>query len=232
MYDDVSAGHAWHFARPASGWYVPAAQFVHVDCIACGLYVPAGHAVWQRGLAARRGLVRQGPRLGRRVHVVHLLLARPCGMLCSLDVAKVIVGCCSLCRIRVRIGARSLLGSLNASFFARWCGCEDEMKKWHAPGALAKVHGTQLTSVDVIGAPLRAGAAGSRPREPRRGPPRGRAAAARRPGPAGGRSAFTPALWAREKGGEIQRLSPALGGLAEALRGVRAPCLVHLLDTS
>ena len=40
------------------------------------------------------------------------------------------------------------------------------------------------------------------------------------------------ALWAREKGGKIQRLSRALGGLAEALRGVRAPCRVHLLDTS
>ena len=40
------------------------------------------------------------------------------------------------------------------------------------------------------------------------------------------------ALWAREKGGKSQRLSRALGGLAEALRGDRAPCLVHLLDTS
>ena len=40
------------------------------------------------------------------------------------------------------------------------------------------------------------------------------------------------ALWAREKGGEIQRLSRAFGGLAEALGGDRAPCRVHLLDTS
>ena len=29
-----------------------------------------------------------------------------------------------------------------------------------------------------------------------------------------------------------KRLSPALGGLAEALRGDRAPIRVHLLDTS
>ena len=40
------------------------------------------------------------------------------------------------------------------------------------------------------------------------------------------------ALWAREKGGKIQRLSRAFGGLAEALGGDRAPCRVHLLDTS
>ena len=40
------------------------------------------------------------------------------------------------------------------------------------------------------------------------------------------------ALWAREKGGKTQRLSRALGGQAEALRGDRATCLVHLLDTS
>ena len=40
------------------------------------------------------------------------------------------------------------------------------------------------------------------------------------------------ALWAREKGGKPQRLSRALGGLAEALRGDRAPILAHLLDTS
>ena len=37
---------------------------------------------------------------------------------------------------------------------------------------------------------------------------------------------------ARERGGEIQRLSRALGGLAEALRGDRAPIRVHVLDTS
>ena len=38
-------------------------------------------------------------------------------------------------------------------------------------------------------------------------------------------------MWAREKRGKASG-SRALGGLAEALRGVRAPCLVHLLDTS
>ena len=39
------------------------------------------------------------------------------------------------------------------------------------------------------------------------------------------------ALWAREKRGKASG-SRALGGLAEALSGDRAPILAHLLDTS
>ena len=61
----------------------------------------------------------------------------------------------------------------------------------------------------------------------------GRRSGAEAPGPGLRRAErLYTALWAREKGGEIQQLSPALGGLAEALGGVRAPILVHLLDTS
>ena len=57
--------------------------------------------------------------------------------------------------------------------------------------------------------------------------------ARRRPGPGLRRAErLYTALWAREKGGKIQRLSRALGGLAEALRGDRAPIRVHVLDTS
>ena len=57
--------------------------------------------------------------------------------------------------------------------------------------------------------------------------------ARRRPGPGLRRAErLYTALWAREKGGKIQRLSRALGGLAEALRGDREPIRVRLLDTS
>ena len=52
------------------------------------------------------------------------------------------------------------------------------------------------------------------------------------PGLLAGVAPLHPALWAREKGGKTQRLSGALGGLAEALGGDRAPIRVHLLDTS
>ena len=52
-----------------------------------------------------------------------------------------------------------------------------------------------------------------------------------RSGPAGGRSAFTPRRGRARKGGKPAALA-LLGGQAEALRGDRAPILVHLLDTS
>ena len=61
----------------------------------------------------------------------------------------------------------------------------------------------------------------------------GRRSGAEAPGPGLRRAErLYTALWAREKGGKTQRLSRALGGLAEALRGDRAPIRVHLLDTS
>ena len=54
----------------------------------------------------------------------------------------------------------------------------------------------------------------------------GRRSGAEAPGPGLRRAErLYTALWAREKGGEIQRVSRALGGLAEALRGDRAPNL-------